>query len=301
MKKLLIVFLSFFCIVSVSASTKTYPRTSDSNYGVNKNWNIDSGNIANVNNTPLVDASEKIYDFADILSDSEEKEIYQYIINFINKTKMDMVFVSIDMPYGIDSMNEDFAADFYDYNDFGLDFDKYSGVLLLRNNYDRDRYYNIYTFGEAQRYFSYSRLESILDDIYDDFVSKDYLSGIKKFVNRCSSYYDSGIPYNMRGYYVTDDGFLKKVYRVPIFGCLFGSLIITLIVIFILVKKNKMVKRALMAKDYLDKSSVSYSVSNDTFITSHTSSYTVSSSSGGGGSRGGSSGGGHSSGGGRHG
>ena len=66
---------------------------------------------------------------------------------------MEMVFVSIDMPYNYDSKNEEFAADFYDYNDFGLNFDKYNGILLLRNNYSSDRYYDIYTFGDAQLYF----------------------------------------------------------------------------------------------------------------------------------------------------
>ena len=68
----------------------------------------------------------------------------------------------------------------------------------------------------------------------------------------------------------------------------------------ILVNKNKMIKRATKAAEYMDKKSVNYSVKNDRFITSRTTSYTVSSSSGGG-SRGGSSGRGFSSGGGRHG
>ena len=67
-----------------------------------------------------------------------------------------------------------------------------------------------------------------------------------------------------------------------------------------------MVKKATEASEYIDKKTINYSIREDRFITSRTTSHTVSSSSSsrghsGGGSRRGSSGGGHSRGGGRHG
>ena len=75
-----------------------------------------------------------------------------------------------------------------------------------------------------------------------------------------------------------------------------------------MIKKNKMVKVATRASEYLDSSSVHYTEKSDRFIHSHTSSDTVSESSGGsggggfsGGSRSGSSGDGHGGGGGRRG
>jgi hypothetical protein len=79
---------------------------------------------------------------------------------------MDMVFVSINLPYTIDKQNEEFAADFYDYNDFGINFESYSGVLLLRNTYEQDPYFNVYMFGKAQLYYSFARSESMLDNMY---------------------------------------------------------------------------------------------------------------------------------------
>lgn len=280
-------------------NVKVYDRIEANNWGVNKHWNITSNNLSNVKSTPFVDASTKVYDFADILSSSEEKEIYSYIDNFIEKTHFDMVFVSIDMPYTYDSKNEDFASDFYDYNDFGINFDRYSGILLLRNDYSSDRYYDIYTFGDAQLYFDQERYDDILDGIYDDFVSKDYVNGIEEFISKCSSYYDKGYAYKYRNAYVDADGYIHYNYSVPIFACLVGSGVITLIVMVILVKKNKMVRKATSASEYLVKNSINYNQHVDQFINSHTTHYTV--SSGGGGSSGGSSGGGHSSGGGRHG
>ena len=305
MKKFLIILTCLFInLPLVNASTNTSDRLKENNYGVNKHWNITDKNINNVKNTKLVDASEKVYDFADILTEEEEEEIYNRISSFVKKYDIDMVFVSIDMPYTYDKQNEDYAVDFYDYNDFGIDFSNYSGILLLRNNYENDRYYDMYTFGDAQLYFNQSRYDNILDSIYSNFVSQEYLTGINKFIDKCDNYIKNGKPSYYKYSYVDKDGYIHTNYHAPIIPCLMLSGIVTLIIIIILIKKNKMIKKATKAGEYLDKDSVNYSEKTDQFLRSHTSSYTVSSSSssgGGGHHSSGSSGGGHSSGGGRHG
>jgi hypothetical protein len=65
----------------------------------------------------------------------------------------------------------------------------------------------------------------------------------------------------------------------------------------IMIKKNKMVRKATTAGQYLNQGSINYTQKVDQFTHSHTTHYTVSSSSGGGGSHGGSSGFGHGGGG----
>ena len=302
---LLIICTFFFSGIDVYASTTTYDRNEKSNLGVNKKWTIDDSNRANVLNTPLVDATEKIYDYSDILTDSEESILYDKIQEFIKETKMDLVFVTVNMPYYSDSENEEYAADFYDYNDFGIDFEGYDGVLLLRNTYSSNPYYNIYTFGDSQLYFPFERCESILDSIYSNFSTHNYMPGYERVISSLTSYYDSGIPYEYRNYYIDDMGYMKKGYSYPLI-IIPISIGITAIVISILISKNKMVKKATKAEEYLDSKSIGYSERRDEFIRSYTTHYTVSSSSGGsrsggGGSRSGSSGGGHGGGGGRHG
>lgn len=304
MKKLKILLIMIICVLinitTISASTKTYERTESNQYGVNKN--LPKKNIYQIKKIPLVDASEKIYDYADILTDEEEQEVYKYIENFIAKTHIDMVFVSIDENFS-EKQNEDYACDFYDYNDFGIDFENYSGVLLLRNNYYADKYYNIYTFGDAQLYFSYNRLENILDDMYSDFVNKKYVDGIHTFTSMCSNYYKRGIASEYKNSYIDENGYIRYNYGIPYFACFVISGGVTLVVMLILVRTNKMVKKATKAKEYLNKDSINYTQNVDQFINSITTHHTMSSSSGGGGggSHSGSSGGGHSSGGGRHG
>ena len=288
-------------ISNVNASTITFDRT-ENDLGVNKKWTIDESNIDNVYATPRVDASEKVYDYAEILTSAEEKQLYNSIGNYIVKTNMDMVILTVDLPYN-DSQIENYAADFYDYNDFGIDFELYSGIIIIRNINSFNRFFNIYTFGNAQLYYPYERCEEILDYIYNDIYTENYLSGFNSFILYSNEFYNEGIPSNYGNYYVDDMGYLKQRYTIPWLLALIISSVITCIIMIILTSKNKMVKKASIAKEYLDSSSVNYTNRSDNFISTHTTSYTVSSSSGGGGggSHSGSSGGGHGGGGGRHG
>lgn len=302
--KILTIILIVFTITNVYAKgVEVKDRNDLDNYGVNKKWNITDKNKGNVLNTPCVDANEKIYDFSDVLTDEEEKELKKEIDKFIEETKMDMVIVIPEFSYINDNENENYAADFYDYNDFGIEFNKYSGVLLLRNTYEADPYFNIYTFGEAQLYFSYNRLENTLDSIYYDIKNKNYPSGFSRFVEDMKKYYKIGIPSEMKSYTVDDMGYLQKLYRIPWLISLLISGIITGIIMAILISKNKMVIKATKAAEYLDKNSVNITRREQMLIGTHTTSHVIDSGGSGGGfhSSGGSSGGGHSSGGGRHG
>jgi len=307
MKKIFTIILSFLLLVTpVFALPDGSNRNDLENYGVKKKWNINSSNLNNVLKTPYVDASKKIYDYSDILTEEEEKELFNKIGQFIEHTHMDMVILTIDYPYIDDSANETYASDFYDYNDFGLDFEHYDGVLLLRNTYSSDPYFNVYTFGEAQLYFDYDRCESMLDDIYPYFRSKDYLRGMNLFISDFTNYYDSGKA--LEDYYVDDMGYIQRdpgSFKIPFIPALGGGAIVALITILVLVKKNKMVKKSTEANDYLAKGSVVYNTRSDILTGSFTTHHRIQRDSGGSGggfsSHSGSSGGGHGGGGGRHG
>lgn len=302
---LLFVILFFIFSINVNASTVTSSRNKDNNYGVNKKWLIHDGNIPNVMNTPLVDVSEKIYDYANILTDDEEERLYKLIINFCKRYNTEVIILTVNESYYSDSKNETIASDFYDYNDFGIDYPKYDGIVIYRNVYEDDPYYDIYTFGDAQLYFNDSRYNQVLDYVYNDLHSGNYYQGFSTFLEYFEYYYKDGIV--RKNYYVDDYGYLQEKYVPPFIIAIIISGIITGIVVTILVKRNKMIVKATNADIYLDMSSIKYTKRDNIFINSRTTSYTVSSSSGGGGHSGGggshsgSSGGGHSSGGGRHG
>lgn len=243
---------------------------------------------------PSVDNSKKIYDLAEIMDESVEANLYSQISDYIETSQFDMVIITTDFTYSDDEL-KDFAVDFYRKNDFGLDNE--SGILIIRNYNQYNRYFNIYSFGDAQLYYPYERCEEILDNIYFDIKSDDYLEGFSTFISDAKRLYGSGIASGYENYYVDTNGILRKPYSVPVLPVVIISGIITAIVMWILVKKNKMVKKAETAENYADRNSINYKRSNDVFLHSHTSSYTVNTSKG----SSGRSGSGFSSGGGRHG
>lgn len=310
LKKLLIVLLLF--IITPTVNAKKLERTESNNYGVNKNFKITEKNKNNVLKTPLVDASKKIHDFSKVLTDDEIEALEDKIKEFTKKTDMDLVIVTVNLPYTIDKENEDYAADFYDYNDFGIDFENYSGVLLLRNTYEKDRYYNAYMFGKAQLYYNLSKIDNVLDDIYSDLSNDNYLEGFSLFIDLMYDGYEKGIPDELKGYTISDNGTLvapPKVYEIPWKIALIISTIFTAIATIIAAAKHKMVHKSFEAKNYLNKDSFKITMDNEHLLKSVTTHHRISDNSfGGGGSSGGgisssigSSGGGHTSGSGRHG
>ena len=310
-KLLLLAFALLLFPLNVFASTNTQSRYSLPNYGVSKKWEITDSNRSNVLNTKKVDASEKIYDFADIFSEYEEKDLFYKIEEFTKKHNMDLVVLTDKFSYSNDKENEDYAADFYDYNDFGMDFDKYNGIIIFINMNPTDRYFNFYMFGDSQLYFDNKRKQEPIDEAMSSMKMGNYYLGVRNMITYFKKYLNDGIPYDLEGYYVDDMGYLqkdpnfKRPFRPPWVGIIGADLIIVLITMIILIKKNRMVKKKLVMTEYVNKNGADYRIKTDQFIRSFVTSHTVSSSSGGSGgggfsSSGGSSGGGHSSGGGGH-
>ncbi len=306
MKKILLIIVLFLSFNTVFASTKTFERNENNNYGVNKNIKIDSENLSYIMNTKLVDAKEKIYDFSNILTDQEEKELYNKIQYFIEKTNMDLVILTDNLSYVYDEENDYYATDFYDYNDFGISTEKYDGVIFFRNTIPGNRYYGIYMTGNAQLYFTYERNDKTLDDIYDYISNDRYLEGLSLFIDELLEYYEKGIPEEYNKSYVDNNGnlIIVKKYNPPFILAGVISLIVSIITISIMISKNKMVYKAREANQYLKEDSIIYTRKEKHLASSSTTRHynPPSSSSGGGGSHsfGGSSGIGHS-GGGRHG
>lgn len=301
MKKFILSILLFFLGINVCNAVQTYDRNTLDNYGVNKDIKITEKNLNNVLKTKAVDTDLKVYDFANILRDSEEEVLREMALDFYDETGFDLVIVTDSFYNQDDEDNFAYAQDFYDYNDFGIDDKYYSGVLIFRNAYPSYPYYNIRLFGEAQLYFSGRRTETILDNTSSLIAGKDYNGAFTKVINYLNEYYEDGISSEFKGYKINENGALVAPYRFPIFIALIVSFLFTYFYISHYVNKNKMVFKAKLAYDYLDKDSLRYKVKENKFLYSTTKTIHRSSSSGSGGSHGsfGGSSGRSSSGGGR--
>ena len=268
--KIMAIFFSFVLMgYSVFASTKTYDREEADNYGVN-NYKVTSSNQKNVLNTPYVDSTEKVYDFAELLEEEEEEEIATLIDSFIEKYNMDMVVVTID-----DSdfrTSEAYADDFFDYNDFGLN-ETLDGILFLIDMDNRNMW--ISTHGEAIRMYNDYRIDSILDNTYDYISKQDYYNCAKGFVKDATYYASVGITgKNVNSHIDPKTGDI--VYDVKfdlsyVFMGAIGSGIITAIFILIASARHRTIRKATQAKEYIVKDSFVLNHNEDKFLSTHTS------------------------------
>lgn len=285
-----------FSLNNVFASTNTKERT-ESNYLVPGNIKVTESNKDVILKTPAVNAEEKVYDFADLFTDSEESELYKQISEYISISNMDLAVVTINENNKYDV--EKYADDFYDYNDFGINSSR-DGILFL---IDMDkRQIHMTTTGKAIKMYDDNRIDSALDLVYQHMTDQEYYTGTSKFINRISEDFQAGVPASNKNMVIDKDGNVHIIKRVNWFLLVIISLIVSIITIVILVAKNKLVRKATTAEEYLDKDSVKIN-GQDVFLSTHTTKHKIdhssSGSSGGSSYHGGSSGMSH--GGGSHG
>lgn len=274
-------FLFFFVFsLTVSASTNTNIRTED-NLLVPPYITVTDANRDNILSTPSVDSSEKIYDFAELLTDSEEEKIYQQAQDYIDKTDFDLAIVTVS-DYTKEcngNCSRTYADDFYDYNTFGMDSD-HSGVLFLVDMQYREIYMS--TTGKAMDMYNDYRVDAILDAIYQEFSNQDYYQGITKFMTILENYDTIGLANSKDSHYsIMSDGSIQR--NIPWLLILGVPLLITVIVMAILISKNKLVRVATSSREYLDKSSLDIKVVGDRLVHTHTSKTPIYHSDGGGG------------------
>lgn len=261
------------------------------------------------NLTPHVDVNEKIYDYADLLTEDEENTLFNKVEQFINENNLDLVLVTIDKnPYGVsDDYTRIYAQDFYDYNDFGIGA-THDGLIIL---IDMDnRYPYIVTTGNAIITYDDARINTLHDSAYDYLADKEYYEAFNQYVTTASSLAKEGKPTSNQNYCIGDDGLPYQCIFPPKkvnWGMsLLSGLAIALISLLVHLRKYKGIRLATNATPYLGN--VTKDPDVDKFITSHVSQVRIPHdnnnhhSSGGGGSSisFGSSGRAHGGGGGRH-
>ncbi len=237
MKKAILILICFLSFSDVAlASTKTYERTKD-NLRVPSSVTVNSENIDYILNTKAVDASEKIYDYAALLSEKEEEEIFEKIKKFIDDSSMDLVIITEKDDSQITPVA--YAYNFYDYNNF-----KKEGLIFFIQMIDNN--YNIYMFtsGEVFNIYTEKRIQDILEYVHNFFENKEYFEGIDSFVKIVHSFYIA----DKKGELVEINKSGEVVKSIPWVDLVVLSLAITFIIMYFLLKKKKEER-----KDYISK------------------------------------------------
>lgn len=265
MKKLIVIVLSCVSFINVYADVETYERT-DEFLRVHESIEVTPHNKDDILNTPAVNEKEKIYDFADLLTDEEELKLYNQTYEFINNYKMDLVVVTINKNY---TTVQEYADNFYDYNYFGIN-DTFDGVLLLIDMDNRE--ISISTNGRAILMYSNYRIEKTLDDMYFYIQNEDYFDTFKSGIDKLDSYAKEGIPEENKNSYINEYGefIFVPVKTFPLLVFLIISAVVATIILLIFINKNRLVKKAYEAKEYINKDKCQVTKLQDRLISSNT-------------------------------
>ena len=226
MKKIFLSIIIFLGSVNVVfASTKTYERTTD-------NLRIPNNVVVN----------EKIYDFADILTEKEETNLYKDIDNFVKDTTLDLVILTEKGNLNLDNAN--YAFNFYDYNNFNK-----NGLIFFIHEVDGK--FNIYmwTSGDVYGIYSQKRIKDILEYIHVSFDNKETYKGMSDFVKIVHGFYIA----DKKGELVKINSDGDVIKTVPWFDIIILSVTLTFVIIFsafFLKKKEKSAKKSI--RDYLN-------------------------------------------------
>lgn len=276
MKKIFVLLISLFLLVlPVYASTNTYSRTT-TDLKVPKKIKYKSSMEHNVLLTPSVNANEKIYDFAKLLTEEEEKQLYDKVKEFIANTNLDLAIVTINT--NVKDSTQEYADDFYDYNDFSID--GLAFVIDMQN-----RIFYISTAGKAMLYYDDYRIEYILSALDQEMYNHEYFNACNTLISQLTEYYNNGFSDNADKYVVIGTQIYRKtpyllLSIIAVVSATIGTLILAL--------RNKKIKLATNSNDYFDNKSFEITKDTKEFISSNTSRvYIPPADSGGGGSSGG--------------
>lgn len=142
------------------------------------------------------DAENKnlVVDDADLLTDREEKSLYEKLEEICVRQKMDIVIVTKKTLDGTAPV--DYADDFYDYNGYGYGENR-DGLLLLISIDDRGWYISTHGYGITA--FTDAGIKYIGDEIKENLSDGDYAAAFDDFAGLCDDFITkarAGTPYD---------------------------------------------------------------------------------------------------------
>ncbi len=231
MKKKLLFILLFVCAFSLKlahAQPVVYERT-PGNLLLPSDVDMTKISVDAVMRVPAVDAKAKIYDFADLLTDAEESQIYIQLNEFTNNTGLDAVIVTTSDLAGF--AMSDYTYNFYDYNDFkdnGIAFVIYvsedTRSIYMGNNGPRN--------SEVFTAYTDSRVASILKYVYQNHIQKnDYVGACESFIKLADGFYIK----SFGTYHVTDGGDVVKSF--PWISIMIITVFVSFIIVVLVISK----------------------------------------------------------------
>lgn len=256
--KIILLVLLFIMPIRCFAGVETLERTNE-NPLVPKDVEVNDNNIKDILATPAISSEKKIYDFANVLKDGEEKKIYNQLKKYINNSKIDAAVVITNDLGGYDI--DKYTYNFYDYNDFKSD-----GIILVIYLKDGEEP-NLFMGnsgnekGKVLTTYTDARMKQILKYIYSDVKKGNYYKAVSDYVKLINGFFNIN---QSSGYTVNERGEVVRI--LPWFEIVTLSLSLTFIVIMLLMfraKSENQVLYKVSLDNYIDKETMSLKLEKD--------------------------------------
>lgn len=202
---------------------------------------------------------DNVYDDAGLLTDSEIAAINEQITALQDKSGWNVYAVTTADTGGKSATA--YADDFFDTHSP----EQEDGVAVLIDMDNRE--ITISTCGEAIRYLTDSRIDSILDDAYSDVSDGAYGACLMTMVTGVADAYDAGIP-NGQYNYDTDTGKISRHYELTwgeVLTVVLLAVITAAIIYSVVVGKYRM-HFGTYQYDFHENGTVNLTVKEDRFI-----------------------------------
>ena len=244
-------FIFFIVNNNVFASTNTYTRTKEAPL-VPKDVVVDENNINNILNTPAVSSSEKVYDYADLLTDDEEKKLVTNINEYISNSIIDVAIVTTN-----------------NLNGYPKNRKKDDHCLVIKVGGSEPEIFmgnSGATDGKVFTIYTQQRINQMLAYIYKNVSAKNYYNACDDYVKLLKGYFNIDRGGNYR---VDEDG--KLVKNIPWIEIITLALTLTFIIVIVSITKlnsNKKVSFADTLDNCIDKNTLMVKInsSNESFI-----------------------------------
>ena len=168
-------------------------------------------------------AEERVYDYADVLTDREENALRRQIAKYEKKCCIDIVIVTLDEPMGISDSDWEwnmmnYADDFYDNGWYGWNRIHGNGALLLDNWYEDENGSQkgswLSTSGSVEWKIGAREEGEILDAMYT-YIDKNPYKAYRAAVKRLASVAGDSKAFDLKEYLENDKESCLAILIIP--------------------------------------------------------------------------------------
>lgn len=218
-------------------------------------------------------ANIKVYDYANLFSAEELEQLENNAKTLSETYQLDVGIVTANDAEG--KTAEAYADDFYDNNGYGYGSDA-DGLIFLIDMDNRQIW--ISTCGLGIQYFTDSRIEKMLDSLYEYVSNSNYYGAANNFLQLTESYINEGIPSDQYTVDVTPHVPFQNEAGEPLNFC---SIALSIVVSVIISGTITLIARSIAIHSYKhphftepptrpDVGSVHYTQREDRFVSTHT-------------------------------